>query len=120
MFEGVLVAESLRIDATVETTLTVTRIDRVAQRDATPPQPARWTLLHFRVAADDADRLAADLAAALDGPGWYADFRSVATTYVIYPGRVFSYPRGDADGRAAAVAYGRSAGVPDTQLDWPV
>jgi hypothetical protein len=119
VFEGVLICESLRAGATVGATLTVTRIERVAQRDAVPPQPAHWTLLHFRVAADDAELLADELAQALDEPGWYADLRSDTTTYVVYPGRVFRYRRGDSGGRAEAVAYGRSAGVPDSQLDWP-
>jgi hypothetical protein len=35
-------------------------------------------------------------------------------------GRVFRYPRGDSAGRAQAAAYGRSVGVPENQLDWPV
>lgn len=120
MLEGVLIAESLRVGTRVRTPLEVTRIERVAQHDATPAQPRHWTLLHFRIQPDDADRLAAELADALDETGWYADFRSGSMTYVVYPGRVFSYPRGDADGRAAAVAHGHSAGIPAVQLDWPV
>jgi hypothetical protein len=39
---------------------------------------------------------------------------------VVYAGQVFRYPRGDAAGRAEAVAYGRARGVPEDQLDWPV
>jgi hypothetical protein len=39
---------------------------------------------------------------------------------VVYRGKIFRYPRGDAAGRADAVAHGRVQGVPDHQLDWPV
>lgn len=120
MVEGVLIGESLRVGASVDTPFSVTRVERIAQEDATEPQPRHWTLLHFRIAPHDAERLAAELADVLDEPGWYADFRSETTTYVVYRGKVFRYPRGDADGRAAAVGYGRSVGVPDGQLDWPV
>jgi hypothetical protein len=31
---------------------------------------------------------------------------------------VFRYRRGDEAGRAEAVAYGRSVGTPEHQLDW--
>lgn len=120
MLDGVLIGESLRVGAIVETPLVVTRIERITAPETTADQPPQWTLLHFRVASDDADRLARELADALAEPGWYADFRSDSTTYVVYPGRVFRYARGDADGRAEAVAYGRIVGVPDGQLDWPV
>jgi hypothetical protein len=40
-------------------------------------------------------------------------------TWVVYAGRTFRYPRGDEKGRAAAVEYGRSVGVPETGLNWP-
>lgn len=52
-------------------------------------------------------------------PGWYADFRSPTETFVVFPGRIFRYPRGEVTGRAAAEAHGRILGVPGSQLDWP-
>jgi hypothetical protein len=51
--------------------------------------------------------------------GWYTDLHSTEETFVVYAGRVFRYPRGDSAGRAEAEAYGRSHGVPESQLDWP-
>jgi hypothetical protein len=70
--------------------------------------------------SDDAEagKLAGVLAEILDEPGWYANFSSPGETFVIYPGRVFRYPRGDGAGRAEARAYGRTQGVPEPQLDW--
>jgi hypothetical protein len=65
----------------------------------------------------EAAALAEAFAGALAQPGWYVDFRSPSETFVVFPGRVFRYPRGD--GRAHAQAHGRQLGVPEAQLDWP-
>jgi hypothetical protein len=35
-----------------------------------------------------------------------------------WSGKVFRYRRGDEAGRAEAIAYGRSVGTPEHQLDW--
>jgi hypothetical protein len=37
---------------------------------------------------------------------------------VVFPGRIFCYPRGDKAGRADAQAYGRQLAIPEPQLDW--
>jgi hypothetical protein len=46
--------------------------------------------------------------------------RTPEETFVVYSGRILRYPRRDSSGRAEAAAYGRSLGVPENQLDWPV
>jgi hypothetical protein len=56
----------------------------------------------------------------LDQPGWYVNFQSFAESFVVFPGRVFRYPRGDDSGRAQAQAYGRQLAIPEPQLDWTV
>jgi hypothetical protein len=38
---------------------------------------------------------------------------------VVFAGRHFRYGRGDQAGRAEAVEYGKTVGVPEHQLDWP-
>jgi hypothetical protein len=86
----------------------------------TKDQPAVWTNIDFEVSEAGAGKLAEILADVLDQPGWYADFRSEKETFVVYHGRVFRYPRGDAAGRAEAQAYGREHCVPGPQLDWPI
>lgn len=121
MLEGTLIVESLRVGAKLEAVpLVVRRITRHRPAGTSPEQPTDWTSLEFEVAEADAERLAETLADALDRPGWYADYRSETEVFVVFPGRVFRYARGDASGRALAIAYGREHGVPEHQLDWPV
>jgi hypothetical protein len=118
---GGLIAESLRIGSVVDgVPLTVTRISRADVGDVEAGQPLTWTFLDFEADDECAEPLADLLSAVLDPVcGWYCDFRNADTTFVVFSGRIFRYPRGDQTGRAAAEAYGRSAGVPEPQLDWP-
>jgi hypothetical protein len=52
--------------------------------------------------------------------GWIASrVTGRLLTFVVFAGRIFRYPCGDASGRAEAAAYGRGVGVPEDQLDWP-
>jgi hypothetical protein len=123
MIEGGLIAESLRVGTSLENLrLTVRKISRARQSGTVTGEPEIWTLLHFEADDADADELARTFAAALDDQpvAWYADFHTPAETFVVYPGRVFRYPRGDRVGRAEAEAYGRQVAIPETQLDWPV
>jgi hypothetical protein len=122
MIEGTLVAESLRPGTELGgMRLAVMKLSRVAAGDVSAGQPEVWTLIEFEAGEAAAERLAALLAEALDDkPGWYADFRTPHETWVVYRGRIFRYPRGDVAARAEAVAYGRSVGMPEEQLDWPV
>jgi hypothetical protein len=39
--------------------------------------------------------------------------------FVVFPGRFFRYIPGDTLTKDAARTYGRSIGIPDSQLDWP-
>ncbi len=118
---GVLIAESLVRDRPVEGfALSVRKIARADVGDVTAGQPLTWTFIEFDVDESAVDQLAASLSHALDPTlGWYCDYRTADDTFVVFAGRVFRYPRGQADGRAKAEAYGRSVGIPETQLDWP-
>lgn len=81
--------------------------------DSTEDQPDRRLGERHRRAAAEA------LAGALEpGNGWYADFVVGDERVVVFAAKVFRYRRGDAAGRAEAVAYGRSVGTPEQQLDW--
>jgi hypothetical protein len=52
------------------------------------------------------------------GDGWYAEFTVGEDHVVAFAGKTFRYRRGDTAARAEAVAYGRSVGTPEHQLDW--
>jgi hypothetical protein len=122
VISGCVVAESLRAGVVWEPAeLRIRRITRLdVSSGAAAGQPAVWTVIDFEAPERDADALAAALAACLAAEGgWYADFRTDDDRVVVFAGKVFRYRHGDDAGRAEAVAYGRSVGVPEHQLDWP-
>lgn len=117
--KGTLIAESLRVGSDLRTLrLVVTEIRRFATSDLPEYQPPVWTVLEFEADDVSAEQLAASLATALDEPGWYANFSTSDETFVVYPNRIFRYPRHDQHGREEAQAHGRTLGVPEPQLDW--
>ena len=120
MLTGTLIGESIRANAPLTgVPLTVTEIRRDEVPDPAPGQPSTFTVIAFSAPDGAADQLAAALAHSLSARGgWYCDFRTDTESFVVFAGRIFRYPRGDQAGRAAAVEYGRSAGVPEHQLDW--
>jgi hypothetical protein len=120
MYEGTLIMESLRVETTLDVSITCRRISRIKPAGTTQDQAPIWTLIDFEVADDNVEPLAQALSDALDQPGWYADFRSDTESWVIFPGRTFTYHRGDSIGRAEAADYGRRLNIPEPQLDWPV
>jgi hypothetical protein len=121
VIEGVLITESLRVGTNIENlNLTVRKISRVQPEGITATQPKTWTLLDFEADEAGAGELAQAFAGVLDESGWYVDFRSATETFVVFPGRVFRYARGDDAGRASAKAHGRQLAIPENQLDWPV
>jgi hypothetical protein len=121
LIEGTLIAESLRPGTNLkDLRLAVRAISRFRAHDVTADQPATWTTLDFQADEAEAGELATAFSGALDQPGWYVDFRSPAETFVVFPGRVFRYRRGDEAARAQAQDYGRQLAIPEHQLDWPV
>jgi hypothetical protein len=122
MIEGTLIGESIRTGAELSgVRLTVRKVSRAPLGDKTAGQPELWTFIEFEADESQGGVLAGALADVLERDGaWYTDFRTPDETFVVYSGRVFRYPRGDGAGRAEAAAYGRSVGVPEEQLDWPV
>ena len=121
MLEGTLIAESLRVGtALADLNLIVRKISRYRAGGTTPDQPDIWTTLDFEADDSEARKLAEVFAGVLDRPGWYVNFQSPAESFVVFPGKIFRYPRGDAAGRAAAQAHGRQLVIPESQLDWTV
>jgi hypothetical protein len=122
MVKGTLLAESLKIGA--ELSVAGLRLAGVSRRDVSASvsaaQPPVWTFLEFEADDATAGPLAESLARSLLAEGgWYADFRAGDDHVVVFAGKVFRYQRGDQNGRAEAMDYGRTMGVPEHQLDWP-
>jgi len=120
VFSGVLIGESLRDDAVLETgDLRVRRLWRAASGDPEAGQPLLWTFIEFDVAEDRTMGLARSLSEALEEPGgWYCSFGSSEEMVVVFANRVFRYGRGDVAAREKVEAYAISVGVPGAQLDW--
>jgi hypothetical protein len=120
-YKGVLLGESLRPDALLEgVVLEVSKIYRRLAGDVEAGQPELWTFFEFEVPAEAVEELAKRLSRALKAKGgWYCDFHSDDEMFVVFAGRIFRYPRGDRSERERVEEYGRSVGVPETQLDWP-
>lgn len=117
MYEGVLILESLKVGTTLaDVPLVVRKLRRVAVSGASDDQPPVWSLLEFAV--EHGPELAEALAGSLDAPGWYADFHDEDETFVVFPGRVFRYRRGDDAAREQAKEFGRRLRIPEPQLDW--
>jgi hypothetical protein len=118
---GYVIGESLRPGAVFQPhglrLRNVTRLD--VSESASAAQPGLWTLVEWDTDGDDVSGLAEALSEALEPDnGWYADFTAGEERVVVFAGKVFRYRRGDAAGRAEAIAYGRSVGTPEHQLDW--
>ena len=119
MYEGAVILESLRVGGSLEgIPLVVRRLSRSAIEGTTPDQPSVWTILEFEVDDKHAEPLADALLDLLARPGWYADFHDDREIFVVFPDRVYRYPRGDRAARSAAQEHGRTLGIPEPQLDW--
>jgi hypothetical protein len=119
-FAGILVGESLRLDAVLEVPeARLTRVWRAVAGDPEAGQPTVWTFIEFDVPATRAGALAEALRRRLEpGGGWYCSFGSAAEMVVVFADRVFRYPCGDAARRREVEAHARGLGVPEAQLDW--
>jgi hypothetical protein len=119
VIRGAVIAESLKDGTTISgLDLCLLRVARCAVPSAADYQPAIWTVIQFEASETVSEPLARALADSLVEPGWYADWKTDEENTVVFPGKIFRYRRGDAEGRAAAQAHGRTVGVPQGQLDW--
>ena len=120
MISGYVIGESLRTGAVFEPRgLRLRKVGRITVDGPSAGQPEVWTLVEWESDGEDVGALADALADALEPElGWYADFVAGDERVVVFAGKVFRHRRGNEHGRAEAVAYGRSVGTPEHQLDW--
>lgn len=116
MLQGLLLNESL----INEQVLKLVRIVHTETWNAQSPadyQPALWTAISFEADPDQADSLVEKLSHALK-PRWFINASDDSHVYVIFPGKVFKYSKGDRSARQSAYQYGLSIDIPARQLDW--
>ncbi len=111
-----LIQEGLR-DESALVSLQITRTEVWEVKNAVAFQPSRWTAMWFEGDESQADAVAETLSRALKRD-WYCNLTTAQHCFVVFGGRVFKYRRGGRQGRAEAQAYGRSLGLPESQLDW--
>jgi hypothetical protein len=122
MATGTLIAERIRVDATLDgAPFTATEVRRI-RADLSDGQcaaglPDRWTLIAFEVADDGAAGLAGALVDVLDASGWYADLHTGERSFVVFAGRGFAYARDEEQGGRQAESRARAHGVLDAQTD---
>ncbi len=116
MFKGLLLKESL-LDLHVLDWLRVTKTEVWNVENAAEYQPRVWTAIYFELEEGRAEDAAGKLSRALK-PAWFINGSTDDSVYVIFPGRIFVYRKGDSTQREAARQFGRTLGIPDGQLDW--
>lgn len=108
-YHGIIVEESLR-DPSVLNAVTI--LGRKRGRD--------WTLLRIGMAGSSLETVIERVQPNLKivgGVPFYAHFCSRGELVVVFPDRIFRLTPDD-DTWAAAVAYGKLAGIPPAQLDF--
>ena len=116
MFKGLIIQESLK-DLGVLELVSITRKETWQVGNAAPGQPLTWTALSFEAEESWAGLIARKVSRALKA-SWYANGSTLTEVFVIFPGKVYRYSKGDKAQREAAQQFGRGLGIPEKQLDW--
>ena len=116
MLKGLLLKESL-IQLDILNRLQVTGSETWNIQNPADYQPSVWTAVRFETDDRQADHLAEELSRFLK-PRWFIDASTDSLVYVIFPGKVFKYPKGDQEQREVARQYGLRLEIPERQLDW--
>lgn len=116
-YTGLLIKEGLR-DETVLKHLTVTKTEAWDVENAEGGQPKQWTAIYFGVDKEKIDEVAEQLSHSLKPKDWYLNISGEDSIFCVFPGKVFEYKRGDTEKRIEAIEYGKSVGIPESQLDW--
>ncbi len=74
----------------------------------------RWHLYHVYATSSQIDSLIGQLR-----PGWYCHFWQGESLMVVFRGKKFRMMARDKSTWKEAIAYGRSVGIPEVELDFP-
>jgi len=116
-FNGLLLKESLKDDS-ILSSLVITKEEKWDVANASEDQPKQWTAMYYEGREEDAAQIASKLSESLKKGQWYTNFSIHDKQFIIFPGKVFTYNKSDNSLAASAKDYGRSIGIPESQLDW--
>ncbi|MHB9010623.1 MAG: hypothetical protein ACYC49_00125 [Ignavibacteriaceae bacterium] len=117
-YTGLIILESLINNAVLPHEIKTTKTEIWDVDNAVPGQPNRWTAVYFTVAKKSVNHVAQVLSELLQPKGWYLNISDADTMMVVFPHKVFKYSKGDVAKRQEVIAFGRTVGVPESQLDW--
>lgn len=110
MLEGTIVEESL-VDSRILNDFEVVSVKLTGN----PDPVGRWHLWNVRATEEQI----AALERQLKGGTWYAHFWDSNQVTAVFSGRSFTFPHADRAAWGPVLAYGRSLGIPEEQLDFP-
>lgn len=109
-YTGIVVKESLEDNRTINE-LEVKRVEMSKSED-----PAdRWHMYKVIVSKGDIDKLAKTIK-----QGWYMHFWKGRQVIAIFRGKRFMFNFDDQETWQPVLEYGRSLGIPEEQLDFPI
>lgn len=109
-YKGIIVEESLE-DNRIINELDVKRIEISKSEDLAD----RWHMYTVIVSKEDIDRLAKNIK-----PGWYMHFWKDRQVVAVFRDKQIEFNFDDKSTWKPALDYGRSLGIPEEQLDFPI
>ena len=81
-------------------------------------QPEKWTAIFFENNDENISNVVKTLSLCIKEK-WYIDISAENSKYIIFRNKIFKYNYSDKTGKEEALEYGKLAGIPESQLDWP-
>jgi hypothetical protein len=81
-------------------------------------QPPVWNVVIFENDDDNIEAVLQALSRCIK-ERWFVDISAESKKYIVFKNKIFGYDRSSMTVKAEAIAYGRSVGVPEQQLNWP-
>lgn len=118
-FTGLLLKESLEDEGVLDL-VNITKTETWDVDNVDDWQPKVWTAIYFKGDEKQIDDIAQKMSQAIK-PRWYLNIsienNNKKTEYVIFRNKTFKYEKGDKEKSKQAKEYGRSLGIPESQLD---
>ncbi len=117
MFSGKIIRESLK-DVFILNDLKITHEETWNIDHAAFDQPNVWHVVSVEISDEEIERVSEALSHALDVGKWFVDFTDGQVIFVIFREKIFRYKKGDREQYEHVRSFGRSLGIPESQLHW--